>query len=61
MKVFKVSENGFSMDDNTVAVPACEITAESYLEAAAMLTRFLETRELPATIKLVTPWERIKF
>jgi len=60
-KVFTVTENGFSMTDNTVSVPECRITATSFLEAAAILNKFLLTREKPDEIELITPIERINF
>ena len=61
-KIFTVTENGFSMDGSgKVSVPACKITATSYLQAAAFLTEYLETRVKPDEIELITPVERIAF
>ena len=61
IKVFSITENGFSMDDDKVAVPACKIKANSYLEAVAILDEFLKTRIKPDCIELITPLERISF
>lgn len=61
MKVFSITENGFSMTDDKVAVPACKITASSFLEAADILGMFLQTRIKPDSMELITPIERIDF
>jgi hypothetical protein len=61
LKVYTVTENGFSMTDDKVVVPACKISATSFLEASSILTKFLETRKKPECIELITPIERINF
>lgn len=61
LKVFTITENGFSMTGDKVAVPACKIKASSYIEAVSILDRFLETRVKPDSIELITPVERIDF
>jgi hypothetical protein len=61
-KIFTVTENGFSMDGSgKVSVPACKIKADSFLDAAALLSEFLKTRVKPDAIELITPLERIDF
>jgi hypothetical protein len=60
-KIFVITENGFSMTDNKVSVPACRISASSYTEAASKLTVFLETGKLTDDIELITPYENIDF
>jgi hypothetical protein len=59
-RVFTVSENGFSMDGK-VSVPACRITAKTFLQASEKLTAFLATKELTPDIELITPIEKIAF
>ena len=61
IKIFTITENGFSMTNNKVSVPACKIKAISYLEAAKILDEFLSSRTKPNTIELITPIERIDF
>ncbi len=61
LKVFSITENGFSMDDDKVAIPACKIKANSFLEAAAILDEFLKTKIKPDCLELITPMERISF
>jgi hypothetical protein len=61
-RVFTVSENGFSMDGSgKVSVPACRITAKTFLQASEKLTAFLATKELTPDIELITPIEKIAF
>jgi hypothetical protein len=60
-KIFTITENGFSMTDDKVSVPACKITATSYTEAVDILNKFLATRVKPDSIELITPMERIDF
>ena len=61
IKVFSITENGFSMTDDKVAVPACNIKANSFMEAAAILNEFLKTKIKPDCLELITPMERISF
>lgn len=60
-RVFSVTENGFSMTNNKVAIPACRIKATSYVEATEKLSKFLDTKELNPDIELITPIENIDF
>lgn len=60
-KIFVITENGFSMTDNKVSVPACRIKAESYFDAINKLNQFLATRELSDDIELITAIENIDF
>lgn len=60
-KTFTVTENGFSMTSNKVAVPACKIKALSFTEAAKKLSDFLATRISNPDIELITPVENIEF
>lgn len=60
-KIFTITENGFSVTDNTVSVPHCKIKANHFLEAAEILNQFLETRIKPDCMELITPMERIAF
>lgn len=59
--VYAITENGFSMKDDKVSVPACEIVATSFLEASEILSDFLSTKEKPVCMELLTPMERINF
>ena len=61
IKVFSITENGFSMTNDKVAVPACKIKASSYHEAVGILNEFLKTRVKPDSLELITPIERISF
>jgi len=59
---FTITENGFSMKgDNKVCIPACKITACSFLEANDILQEFLKTKVKPECMQLITPIERIDF
>jgi hypothetical protein len=61
-KVFTITENGFSVDGSgKVAVPACEITATSFMEAAEIMSEFMRTRMKPDCMELITPLEKIAF
>lgn len=62
LKVFTITENGFSMDGSgNVSVPACRIKANGYIEASQILTTFLETKVKPDSMELITPMEKINF
>jgi hypothetical protein len=61
IKVYSITENGFSMIDDKVSVPACRVKATSYIDAVAILNKFLATRIKPDSIELITPMERIDF
>lgn len=61
VRIFTVTENGFSITNNNVAVPACRIKAKSFLEANELLSEFLKTILKPDEIELITPIERIDF
>lgn len=61
IKIFTITENGFSMTDDKVSVPACRVKAISFLEAAQILNEFLSSRIKPDSIELITPIERINF
>lgn len=61
IKTFSISENGMSMTDNKVQIPACTIKATSFVEAIEILTRFLETKIKPDEMELITPLDRIEF
>jgi hypothetical protein len=61
IKIFSITENGFSMTDDKVSVPACKVRATSYGEAVYILNQFLKTRVKPDDIELITPMERIDF
>lgn len=60
-RIFTVTENGFSMTGNKVAVPACRIKATNFIEANELLSTFLSTKVKPDEIELITPMERIDF
>lgn len=61
LKIFTITENGFSMTSDRVSVPACKIQATSFIEASEILTRFLTTKVKPECMELITPIERIDF
>jgi hypothetical protein len=61
IKIFSITENGFSMTDDKVAVPACKVKAASYFEAVSIVSEFMKTRVKPDSIELITPMERINF
>ena len=61
MKVYHISENGFSITDNKVSIPECNVKADGYLEAVDKLNNFLRTRSLTSDIELITPFDRIDF
>ena len=61
VKIFEVTENGFSMTSNKVQVPACKIKATHFIEAADILSKFLSSGVKPDEIELITPMERIEF
>lgn len=46
---------------NKVAIPACEVKANSFIEAHNKLNKFLITKEPDEDIRLITPIERIDF
>ena len=60
-RIFEVTENGFSMTDKTVKIPACKIKAANFVDAIDKLNQILATRVKPDDIELVTPLERINF
>lgn len=60
-KVFQISENGFSMKDDSVSVPACNIKATGFIDAKNKLDKFLSSKLLTEDIELITPMERIAF
>ncbi len=60
-RIFTVTENGFSMTDGKVVIPACRVKAKSYMDAVGKLDRYLDTRELNPDIELITPIEKIDF
>ena len=61
MQTYHITENGFSITDDKVSVPECNIKANSFIEASEKLRNFLYTKELTEDIELITPIERIDF
>lgn len=61
LKIFNVTENGFSMVNDKVAIPACRIKATSYVDAIHKLDVFLSTKKLDDDIELITPYDKIDF
>lgn len=59
--IYHITENGFSMTDNTVSVPECKIQADGFLQADEILNEFLSTRVKPDCMEIITPIERINF
>lgn len=59
--IFIFSENGFSMKDDKVCIPACKVKAVGWLDAKNKLDAFLSTRILTEDIELITPINRIDF
>jgi hypothetical protein len=61
MRTFHITENGFSIDSDKVAIPECYVEAESFIDAVSTLDTYLNTKIKSDRIKLVTPESRIDF